>query len=291
MKPLLILGPSPTRWQALEELLGHEESAWLDDLRRRVVEGVDGSQDAIAVIPDGGNLLASACIRRRRDIGVLGHLFTRPAQRQRGQARLLMQALLSWFDMSGGKWLYLTAPGELAEGLFEKFGFRMLRRLAHGDQQHVTMLRTPAHVGESPFEKLGGRMEIREGRRADWVLLVALLQHHSGPDPRVSLEESALAAERTALELITQQEQGSCRLVVACCHDRIVGVGSVATGQIGHRTYAMLLPHDCPPAGLREALLDFARARGYAQVDFPMEALVEKAAGTPPADTNQAIPE
>jgi GNAT superfamily N-acetyltransferase len=283
MKPLLILGPSPARWQALEELLGHEDEAWLDDLRKRVVEGVDRSQDAVAVIPDGGNLLASGCIRRRHDIGVLGHLFTSPTQRQRGRARLLLQALLSWFDMSGGKWLYLTGPAELAEGLFEKFGFRVLRRLERGAQSRVTMLRTPAHVGESPFEKLAGRMEMREARRADWVLLVALLQHHCGPDPRTPLEESALAAEATALQLVTQQEQGACRLMVACCHDRIVGVGSVATDQVGHRTYAMLLPHDRPPEGLRQALLDFAAGRGYEQVDFPLEALAGK-----PAETDEA---
>ena len=291
MKPLLILAPSPTRWPAVEGLLSHEDHAWLADLRMRLVDGIDGSQDAFAVIPDGGNLLAGACIRRRHDVGVLGHLFTQPTQRQRGCARLLMQALLSWFDMTGGKWLYLTGPRELAEGLFEKFGFRLLRRLEQGNQGHVTMLRTPAHVGESPLERLAGRTEIREAARADWVLLVTLLQHYCGSDPRIRLEESALAAEATALELITQQEQGVCRLLVACCHDRIVGLGSVATDQIGHRTYAMLLPHDRPPEGLRAALLDFARARGYEQVNFPMEALAEKAADAPPADTSEASPQ
>lgn len=291
MKPLLILGASPTHWQAVEELLGHEDGVWLDDLRKRLVEGVDGTQDALAILSDGGNLLASACIRRRHDTGVLGHLFTCPAQRQRGRARLLLQALLSWFDMTGGKWLYLTGPSQLAEGLFEKFGFRVLWRLERGDQNRVTMLRTPAHVAESPFEGLSGRVEIRDAARADWVLLVALLQHHCGPDPRIPLEESALAAEATALELIRQQEQGGCRLKVACRHNRIIGLGSVATNQIGHRTYAMLLPHDRPPEGLREALLDFASAQGYEQVDFPMEALAKNAADTLPADTNEATPE
>ncbi|MFQ5805992.1 MAG: GNAT family N-acetyltransferase [Phycisphaerae bacterium] len=291
MKPLLILAPSPARWQAVEDLLSHEERLWLDDLRQRLVEGVDGSQDAFAVIPDGAQLLASACIRRRHDVGVLGHLFTRPAHRQRGGARLLMQALLSWFDMTGGKWLYLAGPRSLAEGLFEKFGFRVLRRLEHGGQDRVTMLRTPAHAGESPFENLTGRVEIRDVARADWALLVALLQHHCGPDPRVSLEESALAAEATALELIAQQERRACRLLVACRRDRIVGLGSVATDQIGHRTYAMLLPHDRPPEGLREALLNFAGAQGYEQVDFPMAALAKEGNGTPIVGADEASPQ
>lgn len=290
MKPLMILAPSPTRWPAVEGLLGHEDRAWLDDLRKRLVDGVNGNQDAFAVIPAGANLVASACIRRRDDIGVLGHLYTHPAQRQRGHARLLMQALLSWFDMTGGKWLYLTGPRDLGEGLFEKFGFKVLRRLEREGHERVTMLRTPANVSESPFERLAGRVRIREVGRADWVLLVALLHHRCGADPRVGLEESALAAEAAALELITHQEQGACRLIAACHHDRIVGLASLATGQDGPRTYAMLLPHDQPPEGLRGALLELASSLGYEQVDFPMEALAQPAAEAPPADPGPPAP-
>jgi hypothetical protein len=284
MKPLLILAPSPARWQALKDLLGHEDEAWLADLHRRLVEGVDGCQDAVAVMPEGAHLLAGGCLRRRGEIGVLGHVFTRPTQRRRGHVRSLMQALLSWFDMTGGKWLYATSPRDVAEGLLEKFGFALLRRSDSDGPTLVTMLRTPASIDESPFKRLGGRGRIRDITRADWVLLVALLQHHAGPDPRIGLDESALAAEATALELITQQEQGACRLVAACHQDRIVGLGSLATKQNGGRTYAMLLPHDCPPPGLREAVLQLASARGYTQVDFPMEALATTPTTPPPPD-------
>ena len=45
----------------------------------------------------------------------------------------------------------------------------------------------------------------------------------------------------------------------------------------------MVLPHDHPPEGLRQALLDFAQAQGYEQVDFPMEALASAPAPIPPA--------
>jgi GNAT superfamily N-acetyltransferase len=286
MKPLLMLAPSPTRWPTVQELLGHESDVWLADIRKRVVEGVAGSQDAFAAIPDGGNLLASAMIRRRRDVGVLGQVFTHPAQRKRGCARALLQALLSWFDMTGGKWLYLTGPRELAGGLFEKFGFKVLRLMENQEQPRVTMLRVLGRVTESPFDGISGPVKIRDVARADWVLLVALLQHHCGADPRVGLEESGMAAETTALELIEQQERGACRLIAASRHDRIVGVGSVATDQGGPRTYAMILPHDQPPEGLRNAVLEFARKRGFEQVDFPMEALAPKPA---PADASPAI--
>lgn len=275
MKPLLILAPSPSRWSAIEELLAHEDAVWVDDLRRRMTEELEGSQDAFAIIPDGGRVLAGACIRRRNQLGVLGHLLTHADHRRRGYARQLLQSLLSWFDITGGKWLYLTSPHGLTADVFEKFGFRILRRPPQEDHDRVTMLRTPAHVGEDPFDGLSGRVQIRAAKRADWVLVVALLQHHCGPDPRVPLEESAVAAETTALDLITQQEQGACRLMAACCQERIIGLGSVATNQDGPRTYAMLMPHDRPPEGLRPALLEYARVQGYEQVDFPMDGLTQ----------------
>jgi GNAT superfamily N-acetyltransferase len=289
MKPLLILAPSPSRWQAFEQLLGHEERLWLDDLRLRLTEGVRGSRDAFAALPDGSRLLASACVRRRHDVAVLGHVFTIPAQRQRGHARALLQAVLSWFDMSGGKWLYGTCSRELAENVFGKFGFGVLHRSGQRDDDRVTVLRTPAHAGESPFERLGGEVEVRDATRADWPLIVALLQHYCGPDPRVALEESALAAEATALDLFTQQQQGVCHLMVACRQKRVIGLGSVATAETAERTYAMTLPHDQPVDGLRQALIDFGRARGCAQVDFPMEALARSAAAEQsPAGSGEA---
>ena len=85
-------------------------------------------------------------------------------------------------------------------------------------------------------------------------------------------------------KLYLQQQQGACHLMVACRQRRIVGLGSVATDQIAGRTYAMTLPHDQPADGLRQGLIDFARARGCQQVDFPMEAL----ARSPATDNSSA---
>jgi GNAT superfamily N-acetyltransferase len=282
MKPLLILAPSPARWPPFERLLAHEDPLWLDDIRKRLIDGVSGGRDAFVAVSDGGHVLAGACIRRRHDVGVLSHLFTQLERRQRGYARLLLQTLLSWFDMTGGKWLYLTSPAGPCESLLEKFGFGVLRRHRKDEQERTTMLRTRAHVPDNPFERRDDQLKIREVTRADWALLVALLQHRRGPDPRVSLDESAVTAETTALELINQQEHAACRLVAARCDERIVGLGSVALDQTGPRTYAMLMPHDQPPAGLREAVLERARQQGYEQVDFPMEGLAQAPGETPP---------
>lgn len=80
---------------------------------------LSGSRDALALLPDGGRVLAIAALRRREQFGVLGQLFTHPDHRRRGYARQLLQALLSWFDMTGGRWLYLTSPQALAGEVFE----------------------------------------------------------------------------------------------------------------------------------------------------------------------------
>ncbi len=284
MKPLLILLPSATRWPSLAALLEHEPTAVRADLQARLEQGTVGARDAVAALPDGSLFLSAGCIRRRGAVGVLGQVFTRPEHRRRGYCRGVLQALLSWFDMSGGKWLYLTTPADAAGFLFENFGFRVLHRGQRDGRPHVTMLRTPAHGHPTPFDLCDDRTTIRTATRADWPLLVALLQHRPGPDPRVPIDESAIAAETTITELIHQAESGLCKLLVAVCKGVVVGLGTLATDREGHRSYAMVLPFDKPPEGLRAALLEAARQQGYDQIDFPMQAL----AGAAPAQENTA---
>lgn len=281
MKPLMILAPSTSRWSAIEQLLAHEDAALLRDLRARLTKPADGHPDAFAIAPDGSKALACAAIRRSGNIGVLGPVFTRPEFRRRGLARGLLQTLLSWFDMTGGKWLYATSPREICAEMFEHFGFSVLRRYAGDGEDLVTMLRRQGRTPESPFEKLDPRMSVRAARRSDWPLLVALLQHFPGADPRTELDESAAGAERAALEWLAQAEDGACKLTISASGGHVVGLGSLATGQTGRRSYAMLVPHNHPPEGLRNAVLSQAAALGYEQVDFPMEALRTPERATP----------
>lgn len=273
MKPLLIIAPAPARWHALADLVGHKEPQWLEDIEKRIVHGVDGGQDAFAVVPEGGRVLASACINRRHDIGILGHVFTRAEHRGLGFARRLITTLLSWFDMSGGKLLHLGTTADVAEGLFAKFGFKITHRVNREPHDRVMMARTADGAASNPLENATDEAVIRDVSRADWPLIVSLLQQRPGPDPRVSSDESAITAEIAGLELITQQERGTCRLRAAFCGDRIVSLASVAADQLGERTYAMLIPHSDPAPALREAVVEFAHSKGYSQVDFPMEAL------------------
>ncbi len=284
MKPLLLIPPAPARWPALHDLFSHKGPPWTTDIENRFLAGVGGAQDVYAVLPEAGRFMAGACVNKCGELGVLGHCYTRPERRRRGYARRLIEALLAWFDMRGGRWLMLTTTGDLAEAVYAKFGFRTLRRLAWQPRERVTMLRTRAGVGDDPFATVAGDVTVREVGRAEWPALAMLLQFQPGPDPRVSIAESGVVAELFTLDLLDHQERGKCRLLGAFRGPRLVGLASLATDADGPRTYAMLMPHAGAPVELRDAVCAAARERGYADVAFPMEAL----AAAPPAAVESA---
>ncbi len=274
MKPLLVMAPAPARWPALADLYRHKGQPWLADIEARVSRGVLGAQDAFAIIPDGGHVLAGAALSKRGPIGVLGHVYTRPEHRRRGFARNVVETLLTWFDMVGGRWLYLGTTAELDASLYAKFGFTPLHRVAWTPFDRITMQRVRPGTPPDPLADATGTVRVRPLTRADWPTMVALLQHRPGPDPRLPIAESAVSAELFTLDLIGHQERGAAQLRGAFFGDRLLGLGTLATERPGPRTYAMLVPHQDAPPALRTALLELARERGYEQVDFPMDALV-----------------
>jgi GNAT superfamily N-acetyltransferase len=279
MKPMLIIPPAPARWPALEDLLGHKGAPWVEDIQQRVARGVPGAQDVFAVMPAGAQVLANVTINKWGDCGVLGHCYTRPEQRRRGHARRLLETALAWFDMTGGRHLYLGTTADLVETLYGKFGFAPLHRAAGEPQERVTMYRPGRGVAGALDFSGAGPLAIGEVTRAAWPALVQLLQYRPGPDPRVPVAESAVGAEVFGLELLATQERGACVVQGAYRDGHLVGVGSLATDRPGERTFAVLFPHGEPHVELRASLLEVARARGYGHVDFPMEAL----AGLPAA--------
>lgn len=273
MKPLLIIPPCSRRWPALSDLYAHETPLRLTDVEHRISAAVQGGQDAFAVIPDGGRMLSGALLSKRSQTGVLSLLYTRPEHRKRGHAGKLVATLLEWFTLTGGKRLYLTSPYDIAAGLFEKHTFKVLRRFASADGEQVTMINTAKGAPDNPYEHLECETAVRDVSRADWPLLVEFLQHRPGPDPRIGLDESAVAAETFALDLVDQNERGVSHLQASMRNDCVLALASVATDRIGDRTHAMTMPHDAPDPKLREAVIEFAAAKEYAHVDFPMEAL------------------
>ena len=274
MKPLLVIPPAADRWPALRELPVHNERIWQDDLEKRFSDGVPGSQDAFCVVPDGGMLLACAAVCKRHDLGVLNRVFVRDGHRGSGLARAMISSLVSWFEMTGGRWLYVTTTLDLADGLFAKLGFRTLRQTPREPHDHVVLLHAPDDAPADPLSTADGTFSIHDVTRANWPTIATLLFNRAGFDPRLTLDESAMTAETTALELLARQEEGTCHLKAAFHGQRLVGLATVATDTPGEKTYAMTMPHTDVPPQLREAIVKHARSCGYERVDFPMESLV-----------------
>lgn len=271
MKPMLILPPAPARWRSLADLLSNLDPLIIRDAELRFSNGVEGATDAFALVVDGGLTLACASITRRNDVGVLGYVITRPSHRGRGLAAELIESLIAWFDMTDGRWLYCATSGTAATRLCDRYGFRTLHTLVRDGREDVFLQRAVNVMFPSPFEGLTGEERIRDITRADWPLIVSLLQHRPGHDPRATLDESSIGAEEFSLRLVDDQEQGKCRLLGAWRGGHLTAVGTVAIDTLGEKTYAMLIPFGQAPQELRAALLSEGTAKGYRQIEFPME--------------------
>jgi hypothetical protein len=138
-------------------------------------------------------------------------------------------------------------------------------------------------VADSPYRGGPGSSRVRDVLRADWPLIVALLQHQSGADPRVAIAESAVAAETAATDLLNQQETGVCKLLGAESGGKLRGLASLAVDQLGKKSYAMIVPPTGAPAELQAAVVALGQTKGYEHVEFPLSALAALATAAPPA--------
>ncbi|MBK9119487.1 MAG: GNAT family N-acetyltransferase [Phycisphaerales bacterium] len=297
MKPVVIVPPAPQRWPALEDLFHNENRAFLDDLRIRVAEGVPGAHDAFAIAPEDAHHLGGCFgIGRCGDVGIVRPALVRPERRRRGLARQLFEAVAAWFEMTGGRWLYLFATAELDEAVYGRFHFQPLHRAFWQPHARLAMLRCFGHAAPTPYDgSPAGPPAVRPLTRADAPAMIALLQHRMGPDPRVPLEESAVAAEVFVLDLLAHQDRGAGLLLGEWFGGRLFAFGSAGLDRTGARTYALLVPHDYVGELLRPALEQATRERGYEQVDFPMEKLADWHHGAwqatpPPAVTDHRPP-
>lgn len=273
MKPLLVIPPAPNRWPPIDALLADAPPALRATLETRICHGLPDAHDALVAVLDGGRALAAAHVARRGAVGYVPLLFTRPEFRRQGLAIRVLSTLCSWFDMTGGRRLFLTAPAALADGLLANFDFRPIHAHARSGEAWATFCR--GRIVE-PDES---EPKISTATPADWPRLVEALQRVPGADARVPVEESAIAAGDEMLELLARQDRGLCAVLLAQRGEGCAGLGSVALDAPGKRTYAMLIPHHDAPVALRDAIVELARTRGYDTVEFPLEAL----AGAAPA--------
>jgi GNAT superfamily N-acetyltransferase len=118
------MGPDTQLGEAIFRLLGHKGRLWDWQIRQSLDRDDLGMQSRFYVLMKAGVPVSNICSFEVDGIGILGHVYTVPQERQKGAANILMKALLADFDRRGGKALVLgTEYDTHPYHLYAKHGF------------------------------------------------------------------------------------------------------------------------------------------------------------------------
>ncbi len=169
--------------------------------------------------------------RDQPELGSLGWVFTKPAQRGKRISSCLTEFAVQWFEQRGGLCMQLGTANPIAHHVYEKYGFRdynghVMRRLSGG--------REAEEFDQYLFDDCG----IPEVRRADWgdasrvaALYAAphpwLIQdHQEGLFSHPTLETKRYFSIFPSLMLRADRAGGSLH-VLECSGHRLVGAAAL----------------------------------------------------------------
>ncbi len=121
-----VLAPDDKWSGRLQHLLGHKGEAWRHQIRellRPEAQG-QGVETFFYILHREGAAFSNIMTVEKSGVGVLGHVFTQPEERQKGAASHLMGAALKHFRQRGGRALYLsTGFNSSAFRIYASHGF------------------------------------------------------------------------------------------------------------------------------------------------------------------------
>jgi hypothetical protein len=120
----VVIGPDAEWAERLEELLWHKGDPWnwqnQKALRKELGIGV-----RFYILHRGGKPFANIMLAERCEVGLLGHVWTRPEDRRKGACSKLMGVQMEDFRSRQGKALFLETEFDSgAYRIYERFGFR-----------------------------------------------------------------------------------------------------------------------------------------------------------------------
>lgn len=280
MKPLLILPPETDRIAPIRALLTPELApSHAAELIARVEDAPAGAGDALAVLAEGGNVQGAAFVARQGDLASLTHCVVDPQLRRRGIGRTLLETLLTWFDMTGGKHLYTGCPASLRPWL-ERAGFAPLvhdsPRSSDSATERIPLRRRATADQTSPVPDGFGTIDLRPLTLADLPDVTALLMHRPGPDPRVNERESASSATDIALEIMQKLRREEAFGLAAVQFHRIAAIGWIEVTSASDQARGFTIPGEGVHGALRRGLRELARTQGHPRLEFPFDAYVTK---------------
>lgn len=122
----IITGPDPAWAPRLVSLLEHKGRLW-NWQNASVLERDLGIDVNFYVLHRDGVPFSNIMTTTYKGVGLFGHVWTNPADRQQGASSLLMARQMAHFEQMQGKALFLgTGWQSVAFRMYEKFGFRSI---------------------------------------------------------------------------------------------------------------------------------------------------------------------
>ncbi|MEM7127640.1 MAG: GNAT family N-acetyltransferase [Chloroflexota bacterium] len=119
----IIHTPEPSWVERIISMLAHKGEPWNwqnSTILKEQIEGVDAN---FYVLHRSGMPFANIMTVERQGVGIFGHVWTAPGDRQKGASSILMEQQMRDFRQRNGRALYLGTGNQIAKRLYERFGF------------------------------------------------------------------------------------------------------------------------------------------------------------------------
>ena len=124
----VVTAPDAEFGDAIQRLLVHKGPEWALHMGATLRGETDMLETRFYVGLLDGAPVANVMTVESKGIGILGHVFTRPAQRRKGICQAVLRRLMDDFRLRGGSVLLLgTGYESPAYWIYHSFGFRSLK--------------------------------------------------------------------------------------------------------------------------------------------------------------------
>jgi len=195
-----LTGPDLEWGPRIEHLLGHKGEPWNWQIHQCLSTPNLGLETFCHILSRAGRPIANISTFEVNGVGIFGHVFTVPEEREKGAANILNQAVMADFQARGGRALYLgTTYDSPAYHVYRKHGFESV------EPRSPYMIFTK--LGKPAFEKgffAAGPATIEPLAFKHWPVLPALtMMDHPARLRVLGLGiVSASSTESGSLELI-----------------------------------------------------------------------------------------
>lgn len=199
----LILAPDAEHAEQIKPFLAHKGGNWNWHVARAVAEDLDGLQTRFYVAKLEGKIISNVMTVEYAHAGILGHVFTAPAQRRKGAVSRVFDQLMPDFQQRGGVLTLGTGFDSAPYWIYHRCGFRSVlpntgfMRYATEEDYEDERLYVPAPAAVRPvLWSDWPRFAILSSRHTGWRLRSVWLGHY-GPS---NFEGAFLGLKRAAEE-------------------------------------------------------------------------------------------